>query len=137
MKKLFSTNYSDNAFNFATLILRVVGGLVLAINYGYYKLTHFSQLAEKLHNPYHLPSPVAAGLLVFAEFFCGILVVLGLMTRLACIPIVIAMGTAFFWQHHSRLFAHESEVSVLLLTIFAAILFVGPGSISADRALGK
>lgn len=137
MKKIFSTNYSDNAFNIGILVLRVVAGLTLAINYGYPKLMGFSKLSADFPNPFHLPSSVAAGLLVFAEFFCALLVVLGLTTRLACIPLIIAMGTAFFSAHHAELFSKTGTPSVIYLVIFFCILLVGPGKASADRLIGK
>ena len=137
MKKVFSTNYSDNAFNIGIFVLRVVAGLTMAINHGYGKLTGFSQMSANFPNPFHLPSSVAVGLLVFAEFFCAILLVLGLMTRLACVPLVIAMGTAFFSAHNAELFSMKGELSAVFLAIFFAILLVGPGKFSADKLIGK
>jgi len=138
MKKLFSTSYSDNAFNIGIFVLRVVAGLSMAINHGYGKLTHFSTTsAQQSSNIYHLPGNVAAGLLVFAEFFCALLIVLGLVTRLAAFALVIAMGTAFFVAHKGQLFAKGSEASALFLVIFFALLLVGPGKFSADKLIGK
>ena len=137
MKKLFSTRYSDNAFNFAILLLRIVAGLTMAINHGYGKLTGFSKLSANFPNPYHLSSMVAASLVTFAEFFCALLIVLGLLTRFACIPLIIAMGTAFVSAHNADLFSQSAELSAIYLSIFIAILLVGPGKVSVDKLIGK
>ena len=138
MKKLFSTNYSDNAFNIGIFVLRVVAGLAMAINHGYGKLTGFSQTAGNMaRNPYHLPGNIAAGMLVFAEFFCALLIVLGLLTRFASFALVVAMGTAFFFSHKADLFAKGSEPAAVFLVIFFALLLVGPGKFSADKLIGK
>ncbi|RYY61984.1 MAG: DoxX family protein [Chitinophagaceae bacterium] len=138
MKKLFSTNYSDNAFNIGIFVMRVVAGLSMAVSHGYGKLTDFSTTAvQQASNPYHLPGNVAAGMLVFAEFFCAILIVLGLLTRFAAFALIIAMGTAFFVAHKGQLFAKGSEASAMFLVIFFALLLVGPGKFSADKLIGK
>jgi len=146
MKKLFSTNYSDNAFNIGIFLLRVTAGPAMGINWGYFKLTHFSALSANFPNPYHLPSSVAAGLLVFAEFFCALMIVLGLLTRFAAFALVIAMGTAFFHAHGGQLFhkvsangfyTYPNVVPALFLVIFFLILLVGPGKFSVDKLIGK
>ena len=45
MKKFLSTAYSDNAFNLATLLLRLTFGLIICIHHGFPKLMHFSNQA--------------------------------------------------------------------------------------------
>ncbi|RYY55937.1 MAG: DoxX family protein [Chitinophagaceae bacterium] len=138
MKKLFSTNYSDNAFNIGIFVLRVVAGLSMAVGHGYGKLTNFSATASSQSaNIYHLPGNIAAGLLVFAEFFCAIMIVLGLLTRFAAFALIVAMGTAFFVAHKGQLFAKGSEASAMFLVVFFLLLLVGPGKFSADKLIGK
>lgn len=136
MRKLFSTRYSDNAFNFGILLLRLFAGISMAVNHGYGKLTGFNQyLAKGFVDPFGLGQSVSLSLTIFAEFFCAIFIALGLLTRLATIPLIIAMAVAFFMVHHSRL--GEGEMAGIYLTIFVALLFVGPGKISVDRLIGK
>jgi len=137
MKKLFSTRYSDNAFNFAILLLHLFAGTTMALNHGYDKLIHFqSKLAKGgVGDPFGIGASASLSLTVFAEFFCAIFVAVGLLTRLATIPLIIAMCVAFFMAHHARL--GEGEAAGIYLVIFVALLFVGPGKISVDRLLGK
>ncbi|HMR93669.1 MAG TPA: DoxX family protein [Chitinophagaceae bacterium] len=136
MKRWLSIKYTDSSFNIALLLLRVVAGSAMAFGHGYDKLIHFSEKSAKFPDILHIGSVPAFSLLVFAEFFCALFVVIGLFTRLACVPIVIAMSIAFFHSHSGHLYS-DGEMSGLFLTAFVAILLVGPGKISADSAIGK
>lgn len=67
------------------------------------------------------------------EFFGGILMLLGLLTRLVSIPFCIIMLTAIFTAHKDGDFYYP-------LLIFAACLTfieVGAGSLSLDKCIGK
>jgi putative oxidoreductase len=135
MKKLFSSKYSDNGIAFATLILRLTLGALL-LPHGYDKLMHFSTLSAKFADPFHIGSATSLALLIFAEFFCSALVILGLLARLACIPPIIAMAVAVFSAHNGEIFG-DGEHAALYLGGFTALLFSGPGKISLDRLIGK
>ena len=139
MRKLFSTRTSDNAFSFAMLVLRVGFGALLFLDHGYDKLMHFSAYAQKFADPFNIGQTRSLALVVFAEAFCSVFVILGLFTRLACIPIIIAMGTAFLFAHHGNYHSPPTggELALLFLIAFTALLFTGPGKVSVDRFIGK
>lgn len=135
MKKLFSTRLSDNALQFSLLLLRLtLGGLM--IPHGWDKLVHFAARADRFADPFSLGSPVSLALVVFAEFFCACLVVLGFMTRLAALPLIVTMAVALFKSHHGEIFG-DGEMAALYLGGFMALLFTGPGKVSVDRLIGK
>ncbi len=135
MKKLLTTNYSAGAFNTAMLLLRLVAGILL-MNHGYGKLTHFNETASHMPSLFGMGGTVTAALVVFAEFFCALFVVLGLFTRLACIPVLIAMGYALFKAHNGDVFG-QGEMATLYLGAYLTLLIVGPGKISVDGMIGK
>ena len=135
MKKFFSTKYSDTSFALATLVLRLTFG-VLMLPYGYNKLVYFSSKSSTFSDPFHIGHTPSLALVVFAEFFCAVLVILGLLTRLACIPLIITMAVAVFYANHGKIF-DGGQTAALFLGGFIAILLVGPGKISADRLIGK
>ena len=140
MKKLFSTRVSDTAFNFAMLVLRLGFGLLMLTNHGYSKLVNYAGMLKSFQDPTGIfTNPVALGLTVFAEFFCAAFIVLGLFTRLACIPLIITMSIAFFKVHGGRYAPGpgSGEMALLFLTGFVVLLFTGPGRISLDRFIGK
>jgi putative oxidoreductase len=135
MKKLFSTKYTDRSVTLAQLLLRLAfGGLMLV--HGYSKLTHFNTMSHMLPDPFHLGATVTMSLVVFAEFFCAAMIVLGLLTRFAAIPLIINMTVALHYAHHWRITA-DGELPALFLSGFLAILITGPGKLSVDRIIGK
>lgn len=139
MKKLLTTRTSDTAFNFAMLSLRLSLGVLMLLNHGYAKLVNFADLTNKFSDPFGVGRTVSLTFTVFAEFFCAALIVLGLFTRLAAIPLIMVMATAFFVIHNGVYKAGpgSGEMALLYLMGFIAILLAGPGKISLDRLLGK
>jgi putative oxidoreductase len=135
MKKFFSTNYSDTAFNIGLLLLRLAAGAMI-IPHGYSKLKGFSKMSSQFSDPFHIGQTLSLSLTIFAEFFCGMLIVLGLFTRLASIPLIIAMSVAVLYAHHGDIFG-KGQTASLFLAIFLTILFVGPGRASIDGMMGK
>ncbi len=135
MKKLFSSKYSDNGISFSLLILRLsLGGLM--IPHGFDKLKNFVSYSPSFADPFHLGSTASLALSIFAEFFCAVLVVAGLLTRLATVPLIIGMSVALFHAHGGDVFG-KGEKAALFLFGFIALLFAGPGKMSMDRLVGK
>ncbi|OLY92345.1 putative oxidoreductase [Cnuella takakiae] len=136
MKKLFSTRVSDGAFSFAMLVLRLGVGFLMLVNHGLDKLMHFAEKSGRFADPFGVGSTTSLSMVVFAEFFCSVFIILGLFTRLAVLPLIIAMGIALFYAHKGQLFG-EGEMAALYLSAYIAILFAGPGSASLDKFIGK
>jgi len=135
MKKLFSSRYSDNSLSFSLFILRLsVGGLM--IPHGFQKLINFASKSSGFTDPFHIGGPASISLTIFAEFFCATFIVMGLMTRLACIPLIIDMSVAIYYSHNGQIFG-VGELATLFLAGYVALLFAGPGKISMDRFIGK
>lgn len=135
MKKLLSTKYSAGAFNTAMLLLRLAVGLLM-INHGYGKLVHFGDMQSKFMNFLGLGQTISLALVVFAEFFCSLFLILGLFTRLSAIPLIVAMSIALFKAHHGDVFG-DGEKAALFLGVYLVILILGPGRISVDAMSGK
>lgn len=135
MKKLFSWKYSDNSMSFALLVLRLTVG-ALMIPHGYNKLVNFASMSAKFVDPFHIGTNATVALVVFAEFFCAVFIVLGLMTRLATIPLIISMAIALWLGHQWKIFG-EGQNAALFLGGYIALLFAGPGKVSMDRLIGK
>ena len=136
MKKLFSTKYSAGSFNVAMLLLRLGLG-ILIINHGYDKLTHFNTYESQFLNFLGLGQKISLSLCVFAEFFCGIFLVLGIFTRLAAFALIINMSVIVFQVWHGNIFDPKCESPVLYLVGFVVLLVVGPGKASIDGMIGK
>jgi putative oxidoreductase len=135
MRKLLSAKYSDGAFNAGMLLLRLGLG-VLMMHHGYHKLVHFAEEKAKMINFMGIGQGMSLALVVFAEFFCALFIVLGLFTRLAAIPLIVAMCMALFKAHDGQFFG-QGEMAALYLVGFTALLCCGPGKVSVDGMIGK
>jgi len=135
MKKLFSTRYTTSVFNLALFILRVGAG-ILMIHHGYDKLVKFNEYAPNFMHFLGMNGAVSLSLVIFAEFFCSIFVMLGLFTRLACIPLMIDTFVAVAKGHNYDILGDGEHASLFFL-IFLTILFIGPGKISIDGMINK
>ncbi len=136
MKKLLSARFSNGAVHLTQLVLRVVFGGLIAFRHGWPKLLNFSERADKFADPFGIGSSISLGLTVFAELFCGVLLVFGLVTRLATVPLIICMSVIVFMIHRGDPLG-EREMPILFLAAFVAILITGPGKYSIDGAIGK
>lgn len=85
-------------------------------------------------DPIGLGSEVSLVLVAFAEAICGFLVILGLGTRWASIPLIIAMAVAAFVAHATDPFGTK-EKPLLFLIIFVVLLLTGSGKYSVDHRL--
>jgi putative oxidoreductase len=135
MKRLLSTACSETSFNIAVLIIRVTFGLLLLINHGIDKLKHFAEKQSSFPDPAHIGHMPTLMLVLFAEVFCTVFIVLGLFTRIMAIPVVINFAVIVFMinKHYSG----PAEVGVLYFAGFFSVLLMGPGKYSIDGAMGK
>ncbi|MEY4702393.1 MAG: hypothetical protein RIR96_290 [Bacteroidota bacterium] len=130
-----STNYSAGAFNVAMLLMRLVFGILMMTN-GYDKLIGFSSMKNEFMNFMGLGSTTSLILVIFAEFFCALFLVLGLFTRMSAIPLVICMGVALFKAHNMDILGDGSNAT-LYLGAYLTILLLGPGKFSVDGMSGN
>lgn len=135
MKKLLSVKYSTGVITGALLILRLGAG-ILIMHHGYDKLIHFASYKTKFMDLLGIGPTASLSLVVFAEFFCGLFIIIGLFTRLAAIPLIITMCVALFSAQHGDFFG-KGEAATLYLIAFIVLLFTGPGKASVDGIIGK
>lgn len=139
LKKIASTDNSST-----TLLIRLMVGVVF-LSEGIQKFMFPDVLGAGRFTKIGLPSPEVLGPFVGAvEITCGSLVLLGLLTRLAAIPLITIMLVAIattktdilvsdgFWKmmHESR-----TDWSMLLGGIF--LLVKGGGRYSLDKLMEK
>lgn len=121
-----------------------IGLLLLRVIVGVFMMTHGFGKLKMLLGPGEIQfaDPIGIGLelslilAVFAEFFCSILLILGLGTRLAAFPLWFTMFVAGVIVHAADPFGVK-EMAFLYGTIYTVILFTGPGKFSIDRLIEK
>lgn len=119
-------------------ILRVITGIVFAAH-GYQKLFIYGMAGvQGAFTRMGAPMPMVTGPLVaLLEFFGGIALIIGLLTRLAALGLAIDMLGAILLVHLAAGFFLPGGYEFVLL-LFAAALAVataGPGSFSVDAML--
>lgn len=134
--KLFTTSISDRYAQLCLLVVRVaVGGFTLT--HGLPKLSRLTSGEEiKFADPFGLGPLISFVLVVFAEVICSFLIILGLGTRLASIPLIVVMSVAAFHAHADDPFGTK-EKPLLFLLIFIFLLVFGSGRYSVDKLISR
>ncbi len=87
------------------------------------------------------PLPVVSAYLVaFCEGAGALLLLIGLLTRIATIPLMIIMLVAIFavhWPNGFEAGKNGFEIPLYYLIMLFALFIMGPGSISVDHMLNK
>ena len=112
------------------LLLRVAFGCFMLVH-GWQKLSGFSELADKFPDPIGMGSSLSLVMAIGAEVGCSILLILGLGTRLAVIPLASTMIVALFIVHGADPWKVK-ELAAIYLAAYAVIFVTGPGRCSLD-----
>lgn len=134
--------------NTATAILRLVLGVVFFAHgaqkmFGWFGGFGFSGTMGFFTKMMHIPAPLTY-LAIAAEFFGGIGLILGFLTRVAAFGIGMNMLVAIAMVHHNFGFfmnwtgaqkGEGFEFHLLVLAIVAFLMIKGAGAFSLDRVL--
>jgi len=124
----------EQARDIGLLFLRVSGGLFLLWVHGLPKLLDFTAQLQLIEDPFHLGSHLTLILAIFAEVLCPLLIVVGLLARLACVPILFVLLVALLVVHPQWSVA-EGQIGWLLLILFSTVLIAGPGRLAISVRL--
>lgn len=138
-----------------------IGLLILRLGVGAFLCSHgVGKLRMLLAGDFtSLGDPIGIGgvpslvLVTMSEFLCALLVMLGLGTRFAAMPVVISMGVAAFVAHANDPWSSETaamaffggqsktwfskEPALLFLIVFLALAFTGGGALSLDGWIAR
>lgn len=106
--------------------LRLTGSLLLLHVHGLPKIFHFSEELARIEDPFGLGPYMSLLPAIFAEVICPIFIILGIGTRLACLPIIGVLLVAMLFVHPGWSIA-EGQFGWLLLIIFTTLAITGPG----------
>lgn len=124
---------------FPPLLARFTVGYVF-FETGWGKLNNLSGVTAFFTNlgiPYpEFQAPLVAG----TEFVCGLLLILGFLTRIASIPLVIVMVVAIQAAKADELEVFSDLLSFseyLFIVLLLWLIVAGPGKVSLDRLFAK
>ncbi|QGU13635.1 DoxX family membrane protein [Leclercia sp. 119287] len=107
--------------------LRITGSLLLLYVHGLPKIVHFSEELTRIEDPFGFGPYFSLIPAIAAEVICPILILFGVATRLACVPIVAVLLVAMLVVHPGWSIA-EGQFGWLLLIIFTTLAITGPGA---------
>ena len=119
------------------LAARIVVGWVFMWS-GWGKLNNLPQMIQNFRE-WNIPFPeIMTPFVSGVEFFGGMLLLLGLFTRIAAVPLVIVMIVAILsakWDQIDSLETLLGFEEVAYMALFGWLAVAGPGPISLDRLL--
>lgn len=122
---------SEKCVSFGLLFLRAVVSFSMIYLHGYPRLINFSNISSEFADPLGFGTTTSLVLVVFAEFFCSLFLILGLFTRWSCIPLIITMGVATWVINGGKGFIYQ-EKSFVYLICYISLLISGGGRFSLD-----
>ena len=130
-------NLFDLKHSLGLLLIRLSFGGIMCFQHGIPKLMKLLNGAPyKFADVFGLGTGLSLSLAVFSEVLCGFLLVIGLFTRWASVPLIVTMIIAAFLIHGSDPFG-DKELAILYLIAYLCIFLLGPGKYSIDHRIGK
>lgn len=126
-KPIFSQGYS-----IFLLALRIFFGLMIMMH-GLDKLGNYTEMYFTFPDPLGIGSEISIALVIFGELCCSIAFIIGFLYRIFIIPMIIVMGTAFFYIHNGSI--PNGELAFVYLIILIVMYITGPGKYSVDTII--
>lgn len=126
---LFPQSFRGKGVSLLILILRLFFG-VLFFLHGLDKMMNFNVLVNSYPDILGFGSYMTLMITIFCEFCCSLFLIAGLLVRVMTIPMIIAMGVAFFDVHDAMM--PEGELALIYFITFIILFLVGPGRFSVD-----
>lgn len=136
MNKILKTDIDSTQVDVVLLILRI-GVAAMMLTHGLPKLQMLLGGGEiQFPGVMGLSPAISLGLAVFAEVIASVLILFGLATRLAAIPLIFTMMVAVFMIHANDPFASK-ELGLLYIFLYIPLLILGSGKFSLDAVIGS
>lgn len=113
------------------LLLRVGIGCLMLVH-GVAKIQGFGEMSQAFPDPIGLGSKLSLIMAIGAEVGCSLLLIVGLMSRVAAIPLAFTMIVALFVVHRADPW-QVKELAAAYLLVYVSLLLTGPGRFSLDH----
>lgn len=124
---------------FGALVMRLALGAIM-FAHGYQKVIPHDALYGFTHMVGHMGLPSWLGYVsAFTEFFGGMLLIIGLFTRVAAFLVVIDMAVAIdkVHLHHGIMASNGYAFPMACLALALMLVFTGGGALALDDLLGR
>lgn len=109
IKKKTNTTQSK-PIDIGLLILRIGISFPMFYLHGYPRFVNFNAINTEFADPLNLGPAISLSLVIFAEFFCSLFLIIGLFTRWSCIPLIITMLVATLMINGGKGFIFQEKV---------------------------
>jgi putative oxidoreductase len=110
----------------ALLFLRVSASLLVLFVHGLPKALHVRAQLGVIEDPLHLGGAFTLAFAIFAEVVCPVLMMLGVFTRLAAMPILVVTAVALTLVHPDWTL-EQGQFAWMLLILFGTVAIGGAG----------
>lgn len=131
---LKNPSYGKN-IDLSLLLLRIAAGGFM-LSHGYGKMVKLFNGTFEFADPIGLGVELSLVLTVFAEVLCASFVLLGILPRLAAIPLIITMLVVVFIVHADDGFKKQ-ELGLFYLISYIIIVLLGAGKYSLQTLVSK
>ncbi len=115
------------------LLLRLAFGSFMLVH-GWQKLSGFSEMSNTFPDPLGMGSQLSLISAIGAEFGCSLLLIFGIGTRFAAIPLAFTMLVALFIVHRADPW-QTKELAATYLAVYLTLICTGAGNFSMDHCL--
>ena len=126
---LFPQSFRGKGVSLLILLMRAFFG-ILFFTHGLDKMMNFNELVQNYPSIMGLGSYMTLMITIFCEFCCSLFLIAGLLVRIMTVPMIIAMGVAFFDVHDAMM--PEGELALIYFIMFIVLFVTGPGRFSID-----
>ncbi|PWK30752.1 DoxX family protein [Pseudomonas sp. B21-040] len=126
-----ASRWDEQAEDWGLLFLRISSSLFLLWVHGLPKLLNYSAQLQVIEDPFHMGVSLTLMLAIFAEVLCPLLIIAGVLVRLACLPILTLLLVALLIVH-PQWSVEEGQFGWLLLILFTSIFIAGPGRLALN-----
>ncbi|WP_179401058.1 DoxX family protein [Burkholderia guangdongensis] len=129
--------YALRATDLGLLFLRIGASVLVLIVHGLPKVRHFTSEENAIEDPFHLGErgkQLSIVFAIFAEVACPVLVIVGLATRLASLPVMIVSALAIA-RVHPEWTPQQAQFAWMLIIMFGTLVIAGAGHYSLAALL--
>ncbi len=120
-----------SSLDLGLLFMRIGFGAFLILFHGWEKVSEFQQKTAVFPDPLGLGRVPSLTLSMLTEVGCGSLIILGLFTRLAAVPLLFTMVVIASLVHKTDPWITK-ELAYLYALAFGTLFIAGPGQFSLD-----
>lgn len=135
MKKFAA--YADSVRHYSMDFFRMFLGIAL-VGKGAFFINNMQVLSEQVYNSVPYSSFIIAHYVVFANLVGGLLIAMGLLTRIACVVnIPVLAGAVLFIHSGEGLFISGAglELAIMVLFSLCVVFWYGSGELSVDKMI--